>query len=48
MALLGVQRIRRMLGTALVIALKTMATVVQVAVIMTCGIVDSNHMILMS
>jgi len=35
-------------GTALVIALKTMATVVQVAVIMMRDIVDRNHTILMS
>jgi len=48
MAVLGVQRIRKMEGTALIIVVRTMATMVQVAVIMTGSIVDQNHTILMS
>jgi len=48
MAVLGVQRIREMEGTVLVIVVRTMATMVQVALIMTGTIVDQNHTILMS
>jgi hypothetical protein len=45
MAALGVQRIKKMEGTALIIVVETMATMVQVAVIMTGGIVHQNHTI---